>query len=176
MGRIWNAANQREGYKLDAEAGWLVESVDLAAWTCRGLFRYFSGRPLLGDRHRKTDATFLRAGTAQLYPKARPPFRWSFLPEWKRAAIRIGMLILAVTIPWAYFGHGPGSLISALVSVFIVGNCAWALGSKTMGKALNYKHRRDVERPLQAGLAPVLGINSNQVRVKLPRQRKGKAS
>lgn len=176
MGRIWGAANREEGYKLGAEAGWFVIGVDLIAWSCRGIYRYFSGRPLFGDRHRKTDATFLRPGTRQLRANDRPPFAWSWLPEWKRAAIRMGILILAITIPWAYWGSGPSSLISAFISVFIIGNVVYALFGKAARKLANTRHNREVVAPMQAGLAKIIGIKPNEVRVRIPKQKRGRAS
>lgn len=72
--------------------------------TCVYGGRFISGRPMSG--HRKTDATFLRRGTAPLFDKARPPTKWSYLPEWKRSLIRLGTsaavtehAVLAVTDP-----------------------------------------------------------------------------
>lgn len=170
MGRIWGAANREEGYRLGAEAPWLIIGIDIVAWTCRATFRYFSGRPLLGDRHRKTDATFLRPASRQLRPNDRPPFAWSWLPEWKRAAIRVGILILTITIPWSIWGSGPGSLISALVSVFIIGNVIYSLFGKASRKFASARHNREVVAPMQAGVAKIIGIKPNEVRVRIPKR------
>lgn len=176
MGRIWGAANRAEGYKLGAHEGWLVIGVDIIVWTCRGTYRYFSGRPLFGDRHRKTDATFLRPGTRQLRANDRPPFAWSWLPEWKRAAIRVGILILAITIPYAYWGTGPSAVIAAFVSVFIIGNVVYALFGKAARRFANTRHNREVVSPMQAGVAKILSINPGDVKVRIPRQKRGRVS
>lgn len=102
MGRIWNAANRAEGYKLGRKEGGLVIVIDVIVWTSRTVFRFFSGRPMLGDRYRRTNATFRKSGTKLVHPNARPPFGWdserftcwSKLPEWRRAAYRVGTLCL----------------------------------------------------------------------------------
>lgn len=178
MGRMWGAANRAEGYKFGARDGGLVLIIDVVLWTCRGIFRYFSGRPMFGDRHRKTDATFLRAGTRQLHNNDRPPFLWSWLPEWKRAAIRIGMLIELVSIPWSFYGTGPYAVIAAIVAIVIAGNVIWALATAGGRKVHNWRNTREVVKPLQAGLSPILGIPPNDVVVRLPRKKRkgGRAS
>lgn len=177
MGRRWNAAEREEGYQLGAGAsGLFVTAVDIVTWTSRATFRYFSGRPLLGDQHRKTDATFWHDATRQLRKNDRPAGRWSKLAEWKRAAIRTGLFIELVAIPWAWYGSGPYAFIAALVAVIVAGNAAWLIWYKSSDYLRNWRHNREVVRPMQAGLAPVFGINPNQVRVKLPPPRRGKAS
>lgn len=56
--------------------------------------RFVFGRPL--DGYRKTDATFFRRGTRVLDPNARPPSRWSYMPEWKRAGIRLASSTIGI--------------------------------------------------------------------------------
>ena len=155
MGQIWNAAKRGEGYQLarDSNITWLIVVVTSI---CIGLFRFLSGRPLLGDRHRKTDATFLRSGTpgTQLYPKNRPPSRWSYLPEWKRAAIRIGVLVVLLGSWWLYHVTQSHPFIVASAAVVVV----TPVGRRVSRRWRTRMFRRVYLNPLAKAAGPVLNI------------------
>ncbi|MGH7743543.1 MAG: hypothetical protein ACREQ5_01800 [Candidatus Dormibacteria bacterium] len=104
---IWQAAKRGEGYQLARESNitWVIVFI---AGFFQLTFRFLSGRPMMGDKHRKTDATFLERGTVALDKKARPPSRWAFMPEYKRAIIRMGVLLVVLSALWLYLVH-PGA-------------------------------------------------------------------
>lgn len=172
MGTIWNAAKRGEGFQLARNESDIVWFLILVSGFFTFVFRFFSGRPLLGDAHRKTDATFLHDATRQLYPNKRPPMPWSRIAEWKRAAIRTGLLIELVCAPIAYFSHGPAGITAAVIGLVLLGNVSWMIGARTVDKVTNYRHRREVEQPLQTGLAQILAMSPSQVKVRVPKPRK----
>lgn len=168
MGRIFSAANRAEGFKLAAREGPLVIATDVVLWTCRCSFRFCSGRPMFGDHHRKTDATFRRDGTRQLHRNDRPPVRWSWLAEWKRAAIRFAALTDGVATAWAYWGHGTSAFIAALIAIVITGNVAWFLCRRTGTRVRTMTNDRGVVRPLREALSPILQVDPSNVNVIIP--------
>lgn len=154
MGQVSRGANREIGWQVARRDGWFVILLDILVWTSRFLFRFVSGRPLRGDRYRKTDATFLRAGTQQLYRKDRPPTRWSYLPEWKRAAIRIAIPAVISLVLWLYFYHCWALYTLAAVAALIVLRRLWRWWRVR-------SFRRVYLNPLAKAVAPVLDIPSH---------------
>lgn len=110
-------------------------------------FRFCSGRPL--DGRRRTDATFLRGGTVQFHHHDRVG-RWSYLPEWKRAGIRLGSVTVLTLLVILY-------LVSPLLALLVVGTAitgglAW--GGYLMYRAARHMRvQRGIVRPLHRALA-----------------------
>lgn len=119
MGQIARSANRELGWRLGKKGGPIIAALDVIFYTLRFTFRFVAGRPVFGDDHRKTNATFRRGGTVALKPKERPPARWSYLPEWKRAAIRVGTLALILVLTWLWLHSIPGFFAGSALIVAV---------------------------------------------------------
>ncbi|MGH8919378.1 MAG: hypothetical protein ACRD0H_13800, partial [Actinomycetes bacterium] len=96
IGTLWGAATRGEGYRLGRRDGGVIVALVLGIGALRTIYRFFTGRPMLGDRARRTDAEWVTAGTRKLHMNDRTPGWWSFLPEWKRAVVRVAVLLASV--------------------------------------------------------------------------------
>jgi hypothetical protein len=172
MGSIWNAAKRGEGYQLarDSNITWLLVSVLSIG---HGVFRFFSGRPMLGDTHRKTHATWSKASNQLLNSKDRPAGWWSCLAEKHRAAIRVGLLIIAIGIVWGWWDGPFSSLTHGLVTIAGIA-ITWAglyLMTKGAGRRLNERrHGRGFLDPMRTAVGPIIGVAADQVKVRIPRR------
>lgn len=151
---IWGAAKRGEGYQLARESN-VVWFIVFVGAIFHFIFRWFSGRPLMGDDSRKTDATFLRRGTEPLDKKARPPTFWSFLPEAQRALIRNLILAALISGVWGYFTH-PGGLKIAGYSLSAI-LAVWGL-IKAYRHWKDRRFRRIYRNPLAKAASEVLSI------------------
>jgi len=171
---LWSSAVRGEGMRAGRNDHGAIVTLIILMTTWRTLFRFVAGRPMLGDRHRSTDATFLRAGTRVLRPNDRPPTWWAYLPEWRRAAVRFAAVLVLVAGAWwsvtgSLFGSVAHSVISAgALAVMAAG--AWFLVVRIDGKVRQAKHEHGMTGPLRAALAPILGVSPREVRVHLPRK------
>lgn len=76
-----------------------VRKLRTVFWVVRIAFRFFSGRPMFGER--KTDATFLRPATRSLDP-SHTALRWEMMRGAARAAWRVSLsylLLLSLCLP-----------------------------------------------------------------------------
>lgn len=171
MGAIWGAANRAEGYKIGAHDGLLVLALDSIIWTGHGVWRFFSGRPMLGDRHRKTHATWSQGSTKQLRSTDRPPCWWSRLAEKHRAAIRVGVALILIDMVWGWWD---GPFASLTHSLFTIAGIAvtWSglyLMTKNIGRRFSERrHGRGFLDPMRTAVGPILGVAANQVKVRIP--------
>lgn len=174
MGSIWQAAKREEGYRLGYKEGPLIWCLVIMAMIGHGIFRFFSGRPILGDRHRKTNATWNEPGT-KLYhensPLTRKPSRWSYLPERTRAMIRIGLLIVTIDIVWGFWDGTPfdGSGIHNTLTVMGILITWRALYLLTHAFETWRKDRRanaKLVNPIKAALGPILGMEPGSVKLR----------
>lgn len=174
MGSIWQAAKREEGYRLGYKDAPLVWCLIIIAMIWHGIFRFFSGRPILGDRHRKTNATWSKPGT-KLYhensPLTRPASRWSQLTERKRAMIRIGILIVITAIGWGFWDGTPFTSSGihdclTLLGIMITWRALylWTHAFETWRK--DRKANAKLVSPLKAALGPILGMEAGSVKVK----------
>jgi hypothetical protein len=104
----------------------------------------------------RSDATFWADGT-----QAEPPWcwlapRWALMAGWKRAAVRLAVAVVLVSL-WRW--RLATELVLALTGGPLAGLWLWG---RVMAVRL-YRHRRAVERPLSAALAPFLGIDPGEV-------------
>lgn len=120
--------------------------------------RYLSGRPL--DGRRRTNATFLQRGTSavtedgQDAPALRPS-RWSLLPGWQRAGVRVALPATAYTA-WSAYAAAPelatagaGTVgTAAVVRAAVVGR----------GRLRTRRFRRIYLAPLSRTVGPLVGI------------------
>ncbi|WP_337819570.1 hypothetical protein [Pseudonocardia sp. Ae707_Ps2] len=101
------------------------------------VFRFLTGRPMRGDRARKTDAEWRNAGTRKLNPNGRTPGAWDYLPEWKRAAIRCACLCVASACAWAwvtgwhFFDSSAQTLVTLTASVIVAGDAVVVRSSRS---------------------------------------------
>lgn len=178
MGSIWNAAKRGEGYQLARESNitWLLVGIFS---TGHGIFRFFSGRPLFGDAHRKTHATWSRGSTQQLNSKARPPGWWSCMAEKHRAAIRVGLLIIAIDIVWGWW-DGPFASVTHTLFTITGIVVAWSqlyLMTKAIGHRFSERrHGRGFLDPMRTAVGPIIGVAANQVKVRIPRRNVNRGS
>jgi hypothetical protein len=169
MGLIWNAAKRGEGRQLAIESNitWLL--VGIIA-TCHGIWRFFSGRPLLGDEHRKTHATWSDASRVPLKSTARPPGWWSCLAEKHRAAIRVGLLVIGIGIVWGWWSGPFDTFTHSMVTIagiVITWTLLYQLTKAMVRKVGDRRHRGGFIEPLKKGVAPILGINATDVKVRI---------
>jgi hypothetical protein len=182
MGVIWNAAKRGEGYQLArfSDVTWVIVTFAVIG---HFLFRFFSGRPLHGDQYRKTDASWSLPGRTLLHPKERAPmgwnnphgFCWSRLPERRRAAIRVGLLVVAIGIVWGWWDGTPfdGSLVHDLFSgagICYVWYFLYTLTAKSVERTKDRRHTRDRINPLKAALAPFLNTPAADIDITLTRK------
>jgi hypothetical protein len=129
-----------------------------------GLFvlgwRFWTGAPL--DGQRRTDATWLVAGTRPLDGSARAT-RWSLLPRWQRAAWRLVAVIVALVLLYGHIVY-PGATRTAL-------RVATAAGVLWLGFRLRrWRLHREITEPLAAVLRAQLGADVPTHRlVRVPR-------
>ena len=173
MSGLWTGATRGEGYRIARRDGGLIVAIVLLTGTVRLIFRFVSGRPMRGDR--KTDAEFFKAGTRQLYRNDRTPGRWSYLPEWRRAAIRLSVLLVAVALLWwwasgdIFDGSMPHNIISA-AAIALITAVTWVAVVRVDAAVRDAKHNRALTRPFKTAVAPLLGVAAREVRVHLPRR------
>lgn len=114
--------------------------------------RYLSGHPL--DGNRRSNATFLRAGTVSLNSSgqecALPLSAWSRLPGWKRSAWRIAPPITAATGGVEYLLHPTATTITA--ATLSTAGAAYAT-HRTIRAVRGWTYRRTVVRPMCSALA-----------------------
>lgn len=177
MGQIWNAAKRGEGYDLAREHEGFTWFIIIFASTYHFVVRFFTGRPIFGDRHRKTDARWNVPGTT-LYnpssPMTRPPFGWeskhgicwSRLKEKTRAKIRVGFLVVFIAIGWGWWDGTPfsSSITHDLFTVAGIGFTWIGLHKATthfnhLTTARRRTHRA-VTESISAGLARLMGTDT----------------
>lgn len=169
---IWGAAKRGEGYQLARESNiiWVLVFIGgIVSFT----FRYFSGRPLLGDDHRKTDATWNQGGRELLNKKARPPlgwtnphgFCWERLGEKKRAVIRLGIFVVLIDTFWDIWDHGilfpsiTHNLLTLAAIAFVCSSIRIMARRVATDKKVR-RTKRELVDPLKTALAPFLGAHS----------------
>jgi hypothetical protein len=176
---IWGSTKRGEGFQLarDTNIMWYIEFISMIG-------RFFLGRPMLGDEYRKTDASFWHRGNNPLHPKARKPGRWSYLSEGTRALIRVGILFILIAIVW---GSAPGgfwgggfwdggffhlsihnTFSSTALALIIL--TFWTAIVKTDTAIRDLRHKRGLIKPMQARVASMFGVDSREVKVKIPRR------
>lgn len=114
--------------------------------------RFLFGRPLTG--HRKTDATFLHPGTVKLDAADRVT-AWSYLPEWQRAAVRLGVLAVG-TGEW--FGYRSVPTLTIVVNAVVTVGAGLYAAHRVRVLWRTRQLRRTVVRPLRAALAHRLSV------------------
>lgn len=183
MGQISRGANQALGWRIGSSDGGLVVVLDLIKWVARLVFWFFSGRPLRGDRYRKTDAEWGKPGTRKLYQNERTPRWWSWQPERTRAAIRTGCLIVGIAIAWGWWDGTPftWSLTHDLFSVtgiIVTWVALYKLTGVCVAKFAQRGRRpvRDVVSLIKAALAPLLGILPQDVKITMGQQEEGRSA
>lgn len=173
MGQISRGANQALGWRIGSSDGGLVVVLDLIKWVARLVFWFFSGRPLRGDRYRKTDAEWGKPGTRKLYQNERTPRWWSWQPERTRAAIRTGCLLVGVDSVWFWWDGTPFTwslthdLFSA-VGIIVMWVALYKLTGACVAKFAARRHSRDLVTPIKAAIAPLLGILPREVDITMP--------
>jgi hypothetical protein len=114
--------------------------------------RFIAGRPLNGVR--KTDATFLRAGTTQFDKQARVR-PGHYRPEWQRAAIRLGVMFGVLVEGAGLARHHTLTVTLNIVAVVVL---AVVAVMRVRRWWLTRKLRREVIRPLELALTHRLSI------------------
>jgi hypothetical protein len=114
--------------------------------------RFLSGRHL--DGRARSDATFWSRGTQPLAGHWWGPGRgswWSMAAGWQRLAVRLAAIAVAVGL-WRWRTGTEWTL--ALTGGPTLGVVAW----RAWRGVVLWSHRRQLERPLSAALAPYLGV------------------
>lgn len=173
MGEISRGANKAIGWRIGSRDGVLVVVLDVLVWTARFLFRFFSGRPLRGDRYRRTDAEWSTRGTRKLYANDRTPLWWSWQSERTRVAIRVGFLIVGIDSVWWWWDGTlfTWSLIHDLFSsagIIVTWVALYKLTGSCVAKFAARRHSRDLVAPIKAALAPLLGLLPREVDITMP--------
>lgn len=130
------------------DANPFIWAVVIIAAIIRGCVRFISGRPMNGKR--KTDATFFRSGAVKFADSDRAG-RWSYLPEWKRAALRVGTVIVLLALSVGYVVAPLTTFI--VICVLVVGGAVFA-GYRVYRMVQRLQVNRAVVRPLHRALAP----------------------
>lgn len=173
MSGLWSAATRGEGLRMGRRDGGLIVGIVLVAGLFKLVFRFFSGRPMRGDKARKTDAEWRVAGTRKLRQNDRTPSRWSYLPEWKRAAIRTATLFVMGVGLWGWItGEWWASMtqtVMTLTAGLIVFGAIWWLIVTIDTSVREAKHNRTLTKPFKAAVAPLLGLSDRDVKVVIPR-------
>ena len=112
--------------------------------------RFVYGRELVGER--RTDATLFREGTYALDPADRP-WRWHYLPLWRRSVIRV-VTAAVLWVLWRWHAAHPwGFAVTLRMTAVLALLAAWpALVALWRARRL----WREVTWPLVAALLPVL--------------------
>lgn len=111
-----------------------------------------SGRPL--DGRYRTNATFLRGGTTSLFPTH--IYAWSYLPGWKRSAVRQSGLAAVVAALWALVsGHRDGLVRTFLGTLAVV--LVWTVWLSVERHRVR-EHVRTYVQPLHATLSAYLKL------------------
>lgn len=173
MGAIWNAAKHGEGRQLARESNitWVLVGIFS---TGHGVFRFFSGRPMFGDDHRKTHATWSQGSRVPLKTTARPPGWWSCLAEKHRAAIRVGLLLIAIDIVWGWwsgpfdsFKHGSFTIAGGVIAWTFL----YLITRTIVHKFTDRRQSRGLVEPLRTAVGPILGIASREVKIRIPKRK-----
>ena len=124
------------------------------------IWRWLYGAPLNGRW--KTDASWLRAGTKASTRPGPAPTRWSYLPLWKRSALRQLALVVAPAGVWAWLVHPRLFMAAAACVVVLMAVAGWLWGR-------SFRHQRDVVRPLHDALkAQVRDLPSDRGYLSVP--------
>lgn len=171
---LWSSAVRGEGMRVGRNDHGLIVTLVVLITITRTVFRYFTGRPLLGPAHRRTDAEFLKPGTRKLSNNDRTPSAWCFLPEWKRAVVRVGALLVLLAALWWPISGGPfdSSPVHDTVSglaLLVVLDVGWLGGARLVRRVRQFAHQRRFARPLRDAVAPILGVSPREVTTHLPR-------
>jgi hypothetical protein len=112
--------------------------------------RFLAGMHL--DGQRRSDATFWARGTAgpPAWWGTGQPSRWAMFAGWQRAAVRLAVLGLAVSL-WRW--RAPTEWGLAIAGGLVFGCLAW----RAVRAVRLWRHRRDVVFPLYAVLSQYLG-------------------
>jgi hypothetical protein len=115
-------------------------------------FRFLSGRPM--DGKRRTDSTFLKAGTKGGDALSRPS-RWSMLPGWQRAAWRLLGLALVAGEVYGKLVHpvGLARVNATALHLGVVAGVGYAVVS-----VRRWRLRTQIIEPLADALRPALGL------------------
>lgn len=130
------------------DANPVIWTVVIVAALVRWVFRFISGRPMNGKR--KTDATFFRSGSVKFTDSDRAG-RWSYLPEWKRAAIRVGTAAVLLGLSVGYVVAPFATFIA--MCVLIIGGATF-VGYRVYRVIQRMRVNRTVIRPLYRALEP----------------------
>lgn len=117
--------------------------------------RFAVGLPM--DGRRRTNATFLAAGTANTqgmpdWMGPTTPTRWSYLPGWKRAAIR--WTCVATLVAYLAWPDTVTLTLAGIASGLAGHSCA-----RAYVELRTRAHRRDVVRPAYLALSQYLGTS-----------------
>lgn len=115
------------------------------------MWRFVTGQPL--DGRLRTDARFLTAGERLL--SRVPVRRWSYLPGYKRAAVRMGT-VAALSAVLSGLWVSPGVTMGVLASTALLGAAVgvwWGVGAWRVRQL-----QRAYVRPLHDVLGPLLGL------------------
>ena len=115
----------------------------------RGVARYVSGRLLVGQE--RTDATFARDGRRQPLDVAGESSRWVYLARWKRAAVRLAVLLSIAGLANIFVPVITMTVGLVLATVTAVWG-AWGC----VEHARMREHTRTYLRPLHAALSVVV--------------------
>jgi hypothetical protein len=118
------------------------------------LWRFVTGAPL--DGRRRTDATFLHAGTSGI--RVGRASAWSLLPGWQRASWRLGAcsgfaVLSAASARWP--------VATRVASVLLILAAAAYGVRRALPVYRRWNHTRTVVKPLHDALSPAMGMGRN---------------
>ena len=127
-------------------------------WLTVMLWRYHTGRPLSG-RHR-TDRGWFEPATKVMHPTGRATSLHRG-PRWRHTAVRSGstLVVLGLAATWVMLPVVLALTVTAAVVAALAGLGGW----RAWRWVTNRRHRKQVERPAQAALAPFLGTPPGSV-------------
>lgn len=115
------------------------------------VWRFVAGLPL--DGYYRTDARFWHRGVRLIAPIAAR--RWSYLPGWQRATVRLGFVIGLPALAWQALTHPTRTILGAAGITLL----AALYGGWRLRQAFrDHRVTRTYVKPLHAVLAPVLGL------------------
>lgn len=114
-------------------------------------WRFAIGQPLSGQA--RTNATWIRRGTATLGDDAGDPFPWSYLPGWEKMLIRWGVVWATVVY---FVGLAVAPVLTNVAAVVLIGAfVTWRVRRYRQLKPLR-EHQRELVEPLDRTLREVV--------------------
>ncbi len=171
---LWAGATRGEGVRMGGKDHGLIVLIVIVTGLLKLVFRFLTGRPMRGDRARKTDAEWRNAGMRKLSPNGRTPGAWDYLPEWKRAVIRCACLCVASACAWAwvtgwrFFDSSVQTLVTLTAGVIVAVTLWWSIVTID-SRVREAKHERTLLRPFRVAVAPLLQMSPRDVNLSLPR-------